>query len=86
MVYTTYLSMYGEIGDGYGWFMIVFQHNYINLTPPCWGTQSFIACWKKPTGQERIHQLQVQHIVNLLVEPVGTFRYMGLTGLLHIKT
>ena len=34
----------------------------------------------KKKRSEKIHQLQVQHIVNLLVEPVRTFRCMGLTG------
>ena len=36
----------------WGWFIIVSQH-YINLTPLCWGRQSFIACWKKPRVNKR---------------------------------
>jgi len=44
MVYTTYLSnVWWKLGMVLN---IVFQH-YINLTPLCWGTQSFIACWKR---------------------------------------
>jgi hypothetical protein len=66
-----------EIGDG---FKHCFSTLHQSYTPMLGDT--IIHCLL-----EKIHQLQVQHIVNLLVEPVGTFRYMGLTGLTtHIKT